>query len=490
MVTTPVQVQTTAGIVEGRTRNGVHRFRGIPYAEPPVGALRLRAPRPAAAWSGVRPCYRWGSAPHQPKQYIPNRRRSEDCLTLNVVTTGGFDERLPVMFFIYGGGYFLGATSSPPYEGTSLARRGCVYVSANYRVGPLGALDLSSLSRPGEVIENNLFLRDLVLALQWVRDNIANFGGDPDNVTIAGVSAGGNCVETLMATPAAAGLFHRAIVQSTGNGMGTAAADVEPVAEKFAQLLGAGPDDAARIVLEASPKVLGRALTKLLADGVFPLGPSVDGDYLPHYPLAAMESGVAQRVPMIIGHNRDEAKLFRMLIKVVPLSKAELDALMLAADPDQRERILAAYPDYPARATRAQLAGDMVFSAAAWRIASAHQNFAPVYFYRYDYAPWTLRAAGLGPTHGTELMATFGSYRQLTGVALAGSVARRAALRVTDDIQQRWVEFTRTGVPGDGWPAYRVPERATMIFDSTPEVRPDPDGARRQAWDGVDFTIR
>ncbi|BAX98607.1 carboxylic ester hydrolase [Mycobacteroides stephanolepidis] len=180
----------------------MRRFRGIPYAEPPVGPLRLRAPRPVQPWEGVRRCTRFGAVPYQPKVFTPQKRRSEDCLTLNVVTPEELpDGPLPVMFYIYGGGYFLGASASPPYEGSILARRGCVYVSANYRVGALGAFDLSSLSDAEHIIESNVYLRDLVLALQWVRDNIREFGGDPENVTIFGESAGASGVETLMTTP-------------------------------------------------------------------------------------------------------------------------------------------------------------------------------------------------------------------------------------------------------------------------------------------------
>jgi para-nitrobenzyl esterase len=191
-----VRATTTSGIVEGFTRDGVNRWRSIPYARPPVGPLRFRAPQPPQPWRGVRFCHGFANCAPQRRRYTllgvgKYQPMGEDCLTLNVVTprwsgSGPDSEPLPVMFFIHGGGYIMGSSATPIYDGASLARRGCVYVSVNYRLGPLGCLDLSSLSTPGRPIEGNLFLRDLVMALRWVQDNIAAFGGDHANVTIFG----------------------------------------------------------------------------------------------------------------------------------------------------------------------------------------------------------------------------------------------------------------------------------------------------------------
>lgn len=491
MATAPLRVTTNNGTVEGFLRGGTRRFRGIPYAEPPVGALRLRAPRPARPWEGVRPCRSWGAAPYQPKMYSPLQRLSEDCLTLNVVTPEKItDGPLPVLFYIYGGGYFLGSTGSPPYEGSSLARRGCVYVSANYRVGAFGAFDLSSLSDSDHTIEGNLYLRDLVLALEWVRDNIASFGGDPDNVTIAGTSAGASSVETLMATPAAAGLFHRAISQSTASGLAGSSESNEADAQRFAEILGARPGNAAQTVLEAQPRQLRAALGRLFREGSFPVGPSVDGDYLPRFPVEAIEQGVAQRVPLLIGSNEHEARLFTKLIKLMPLSEEDLELALAGNGRERRDRIVAAYPEYPSKDARFELASDLFFTSSVWRIAGAHQQFAPVYTYRFDYAPWPLRVAGLAGAHGTELFAVFGVYRGPAGALFAGSLTRRKASRVVDDVQDQWIAFARNGNPGDQWPRYRLPERATMILDSTSRVEDDPGSTRRQAWNGFDLRHR
>lgn len=485
MASAPLRVAINSGEIQGFVRRGMRRFRGIPYAEPPVGPLRLRAPRPVQPWEGVRRCKRFGAVPYQPKVFTPQKRRSEDCLTLNVVTPAELpDGPLPVMFYIYGGGYFLGATASPPYEGSILARRGCVYVSANYRVGALGAFDLSSLSNDEHVIESNLYLRDLVLALQWVRDNIRAFGGDPDNITIFGESAGASGVETLMATPAAAGLFHRAIIQSTASGLAAGADTIAHEARRFAELLGATTDNAAATVMNASPRQLLRAQRKLIAEGGFPFGPSVDGHYLPKPPVEAIEHGEAQRVPLIIGSNADEARLFTKAIKVMPLSEAEQQEILARGGPGYLERIVAAYPGYPSKEARLRLAGDMFFTSSVWRIAGAHQQFAPVYVYQFDYAPWTVRAAGLKGSHATELPAVFGNYRGPAGPLLAGSLTHRDASRVVDDVQQRWVAFARNGVPSQDWPLYCGPGWPLMVFDRVTRVEQNVGADRRDVWAG------
>src|SRR5947208_4419663 len=238
------RVTIDSGTIEGFTRDGVHRWRSVPFARPPVGKLRFRAPQPVRPWPGVRYCHGFGSRAPQERKYTllgvgKYQPMSEDCLTLNVVAPEApADGPLPVMFFIHGGGYIMGSSATPLYDGAAMARRGCVYVSANYRLGALGCLDLSSLSTADHPLEANLFLRDLVMALRWVRDNIAEFGGDPDNVTIFGESAGAHAVATLLAVPDAKGLFAHAISESPASGL-VGTPDVRAsYADQFVHLLG------------------------------------------------------------------------------------------------------------------------------------------------------------------------------------------------------------------------------------------------------------
>jgi para-nitrobenzyl esterase len=419
---------------------------------------------------------------------------SEDCLTLNVVAPAApSDERLPVMFFIHGGGYMLGSSATPIYDGASLARRGCIFVSANYRLGPFGCLDLSSLSTPQHPIENNLFLRDLVLALEWVRENIAAFGGDPGRVTIFGESAGAHAVTTLLAVPAARGLFHGAIAESPASGLVVARDAAPKFAAGFAQILGADPHNAAETLMNAEPRRFVKALTKLLdhasremSAGSFAIGPIVDGEYLPQDPFVAIASGEAHRVPVIVGTNAEESRLFTRWLKMLPTTEDRIEQLLSGAEPAARERIRAAYPDYPHPDACLRLSADMFFGSAAWRIAETHSRFAPTHVYRYDYAPRTLNWSGLGATHAMELLAVFDVYRSRLGSLLTLAADRRSALRVSNNVQRCWRRFASTGVPDDGWPAYDH-DRPVMVFDKRSRLEFDPDPARREAW--AEFSV-
>jgi para-nitrobenzyl esterase len=418
----------------------------------------------------------------------------EDCLTLNVTTPKRRrDEPMPVMVFIHGGGYLLGSSATPIYDGAALARKGCVYVSVNYRVGALGCLDLSSLSTRDVTIEDNLFLRDLVMALRWVRDNIAEFGGDPDNVTIFGESAGAQAVATLLAVPAAKGLFAHAISESPASGL-VGTPDVRAsYADQFVHLLGAQGKDAATALLAAKPVALVNTLDALIKNaqtgmlGAFAVGPTSGTDYLPLDPVEAMRTGAAHAVPLIVGNNAHEGRLFTRWLKLLPTNEAMIEAMLGGLDVEQRERITSAYPGYPDEGACIRLGGDFAFGTAAWQIAEAHSTHAPTYRYRYDYAPRTFNWSGLGATHGTELFAVFDVYRTRFGSLLTAAADGRSARRVSDDVQSRWREFSRTGVPGDDWPAYTHADRAVMVFDRRSHVVYDPHAERREAWQG--FTL-
>ncbi|HEV7581378.1 MAG TPA: carboxylesterase/lipase family protein [Mycobacterium sp.] len=491
-----IRARTVNGTVEGFTRDGVNRWRSIPYARPPIGRLRFRAPQPAQPWSGVRHCHGFTDCAPQQRRYTllgvgRYQSMSEDCLTLNVVTPESASEQpLPVMVFIHGGGYILGSSATPLYDGGALARRGCVYVSVNYRLGALGCLDLSSLSTPDIAFDSNLYLRDLVQALQWVRDNIAGFGGDPDNVTIFGESAGACITATLLAVPAAEGLFARAISESPASGLVRSKEISAQFATRFADLLGAGPEDAANALMQASSAELVKTQHQLIDQGMesrlgaFPIGPVIGDDCLPEDPVEAMQSGRAHRVPLIVGTNAEEGRLFTRFLRMLPTNESMIEDLLADAEPDARERITSAYPGYPSSSACIQLGGDFAFSSAAWQIAEAHSSHAPTYLYRYDYAPRMLRWSGLGATHATELLAVFDFYRTRLGAFLTAAADQRAALRVSNQVQRRWRAFSRSGVPGDDWPEYTADDRAVMVFDKKWRIEFDPHPHRRTAWAG------
>jgi para-nitrobenzyl esterase len=296
-----------------------------------------------------------------------------------------------------------------------------------------------------------------------------------------------------LAVPEAEGLFAQAISESPATGMVRSREIAAEFAGRFATLLGVCKQDAAHALMQASPADLVAAQNRLIDQGVrdmlgaFPIGPVSGDDVLPLDPVEAMRRGKAHRVPLIVGTNADEARLFTRFLPLLPTTEPMVEALLAEVEPAARERITAAYPDYPERSACVRLGGDFAFSSAAWEIGEAHGRHAPTYLYRYDYAPRVLRWSGLGATHATELLAVFGIYRTRFGAMLTAAADRRSALRVTNEVQRRWRSFSRTGVPGDDWPAYTDTDRAVMVFDRKSHLEFDPHPERRMAWEG--FTL-
>ncbi|WP_084351867.1 carboxylesterase/lipase family protein [Millisia brevis] len=493
-------VSTVEGMVRGRRAGTIDIWRGIPYAVAPTGSLRWRAPQPMEYWVGVRDAGEFGDAAPQSISSPPvgpwlGQSMSEDCLSLNVTAPADRGETpLPVMVFIHGGGYIAGSSASPMYDGADLARRDVIYVSINYRLGVLGVIDFSAFSTPDRPIDANPALRDQVAALEWVSRNIAAFGGDPNNVTVFGESAGGGSVVALLAIPAAAGLFHRAIAQSPVADLFVDGDVARDWGRQVAAQLGADVDGDPRAVAatleDASFEDLARAAARvsrtLLRDqaGRFLYSPSVDGSFLPVHPITACAEGTAHRVPLIIGTNRDEGTLFEYVLKFLPTRPNRLRRLFAATEPTREGRVVTQYPGYPARSAAIRIAGDYTFWAPAVAVAASHSHHAPTYMYRYDYAPRTSRLVGLGATHASELLAVFGFFRRLLGQPLTLLGDQFSAERVTRLIQEQWVTFARTGATRPDWPAYDTDRRATLIIDRHTVVENDPDRAKRLAWSG------
>ncbi|MDG3011790.1 carboxylesterase/lipase family protein [Rhodococcus sp. D2-41] len=493
-----LEVATAEGRVRGRVHGDLLSWRGIPYATPPVGALRLRAPQPMTPWTGVRGALDWGFAAPQPPYGAvigPGRRQpiGEDCLTLNVLAPRRPSDSLrPVMVFIHGGGYLLGTSALSVYGGQKLVERGdVVYVSLNYRLGPLGYLDLTDFATPDRPIDSNLGLRDQVAALEWVQRNIEAFGGDPRNVTVFGESAGGNAVTTLFATPAAEGLFARGIAQSSDAGVAYGRERSAQWGREFVACLGADPSDAAAALDRASLREIGRAAGKFMKDsliaapGTLAYAPVVDDDYLPKHPVDAMADGSAHAVPLMIGTNSREGALFtRFLTDGLPLSESSIATMFSLTEPAALARVTSAYRDYPRRRAAVDLGGDALFWKPSTDCASGHSRFAPTYSYRYDFTTPSLTAIGFGATHAMELIPVFGLADTGMGRSMTPLGGRKALRALSERMQAHWLSFARGGEPLSSWPAYDEQHRKTMIFDATDRVECDPRGERRRAWEG------
>ncbi|MCS5714547.1 carboxylesterase/lipase family protein [Herbiconiux sp. CPCC 205716] len=509
----PLLVETDSGAVRGALRRGVRSWRGIPYAAPPVGPLRFRATEPVEPWDGVRDALDFGPAAVQHENRavaLPEGVvQSEDCLTLNVLAPPrdpGFDEGpFPVMVWIHGGAYVAGSSAQPLFDGTGLVANGdVVVVSLNYRLGALGFLDFSLL---GDGFETNVALRDQLAALAWVQRNIAAFGGDPGNVTLFGESAGAGCITTLLTSPAAAGLFHRAIAESSP---ATSVYDGERaarVSRRFLGLLGLDPDDAGTPArLRTAPAAdLARATFDLVAavaaeqPGTLAVAPVVDGELVPEHPVDAYRAGRQLRVPLMIGTNHDEASLFRLMKSpLMPITADSVHVMFeeLAAEHPEfaaaEPRIEAAYPRFPHHRTPAELSRDAGFRMPGIWLASAHSRTFPTWMYRFDHSTPALTLLGIGATHGAEIAYVFGTLgigRRDPSFRLGGLAEAR---QLSEAMQRRWLSFASEGEPAglsplEGgpapeWPRYDEERRATMVFDRGERVIDDPDASIREAW--------
>ena len=502
------KVTTVNGVIGGargkRLRRGTISWRGIPFAAPPVAHRRFRAPESVHDWPGVRDCTKIAKAAIQEKRFTavaPGRfaPMAEDCLTLNVFSPEVESSRpRPVMVFIHGGAFILGTAATPLYDGAFLARaQDVVVVTIQYRFGPFGFLDLSQFATDDRPFDTNAGLRDQIAALRWVQENIAAFGGDPDNVTVFGESAGGSSVLALLSAPEATGLFHHAIAQSPAPELVVEQDAATVYADEFVRILRdpqrrntsmertedpVDPAEAQRLLTTPNPALLLEAGNRLMrfatksSSGAIPFAPVVDGDVLPRSPLAAAAEGLTVPVPLVIGSNKDEGKLFAKLWNVLPDSER---MLMRVEDEEVRREIASQYGN--GDRDRIRLAGDSIFWAPMTAFADGHSKVAPTYVYRYDYRTKVLDATGFGATHATELFTVFGAYRAPMGAGLA-IADWPGTRRVTENVQGRWGAFARTGDPGLGWPVYTTDERKVLVINDPDSVVADPDTLRRRAW--------
>ena len=504
-------VDTTLGKVAGSVDGEVAVFRGIPFAAPPVGELRFRPPAAAAPWGGVRDATSFG--PIAPQVVSArgvtmggeSQPSSEDCLYLNVWTpscTGGGTGGRPVMVWIHGGAFMTGAGSLPLYRGARLAARGdVVLVTLNYRLGPLGWLSHPVIGGDDAAAgdgapSGNWGLLDQIAAQAWVRDNIAAFGGDPGNVTIMGESAGATSVATLLGTPAAKGLFHKAIAQSGGPG-GYDQSFAVSFAEELAAEAGVGGVAELRALdldaLMAAYTVLvdrhGRLAT--------PTAPIIDGGVLKVRPLDAIRNGLNQGVPLLTGTNRDEMTYFAVGDRRLTSGDEAVVRRRLARSvgEDGLDELLETYAK--AWADRGEPAaspfdlwvaieGDRIFRVPSLRMAEAHAEAgSPVFDYLFD---WESPAVGglLKSCHALDIPFVFGTLDAPMMDVFAGSGDEVAALSAT--MMDAWLAFVRTGKPstpalGD-WPAYGAARRSTMRLGRSIEVIEAPNEVERAAWGG------
>ena len=520
----PPSYAPVSGDLRGTIEGGVGVWRGVPYAEQPVGERRFLAPAPLRPWTGLRDALEHGPLPPQGKSFVGGGRddpkvRDEACLTLTVWSpdTSG---SLPVMVWIPGGAFVYGAGQFQLYNGSRLAANGnVVVVNVTYRIGVFGGFELSDL---GDGFDDNLALRDQMAALRWVRENISAFGGDPDRVTVFGESAGATSVLALLVSPAADGLFSRAIAQSPALPL---IADREvraKQAHQFLQRLGVSLAEVKALPQRQLRRAAGMLQLKSAArTPTLAYGLTYGVDLLPQHPVDAARAGELARVPLIIGTNSHEASMFAWTKPpMLPTTPASVNAYFERVAPRAKESVLAAYPDYPRRRALIAFGSDVMFGGPAWSFADAYSGHAPTHMYRFDHFGWSLRMLGLGATHGSEIVHIQHSYASFVGRKLhplgrrlQPPVGRRACTRgrrwaarqwrMSACAKTRWRmsacaktaderlrEDQRAGEirwsSGHDWPIYDTEHRFTRIIETARDtVVSDPDAQRRKAWAGL-----
>lgn len=491
-------VSLSSGQLQGTTEEGVCVWRGIPYAQSPTGAYRFKSPEPVKPWNGVRDASLYGYASLQPQSsFLRGDSTSEDCLYLNVWSPAADGKKRPVMVWIHGGGFIVGAGSSDLYNGANMARNGdVVVVTLNYRLGVLGFLYFNDKQQKAG-FENNLGIRDQIAALQWVKNNISAFGGDPDNVTIFGESAGGTSVETLLACPGAKGLFHAAIAQSGPSSLLWQASTGESLTSKFLSFLKISPDSIHLLsnlsadTLKWAESRLIEYMTKETTTRVF--SPTIDGNLLTTDIASCLSPKQSGNVALMIGTTKDEATMFtKKGLEMVPDNAEDLDKDFLhVLKPEEKTRVISAYSRYPRKRGVLDLLTDAVFRVPAIRLAECQAMHSPVYMYRFEWSSFLLNLSGMRSFHGLELPFVFANGNRKSTKLLKVLATRKTVNRLSNEMQQAWVNFARyrnpNGKDGGIWKMYSKDERSTMIFDRKSRVVNDPDSVQRAAWEGVQY---
>jgi para-nitrobenzyl esterase len=482
-------VSVTSGQIKGVLADGITSFKGIPFAAPPMGELRWRAPQPVKPWTDIEQADRFAPAcvqdPNALQAMGAPPAMSEDCLYLNLWTPArSAHERLPVMVWIYGGGFVLGTTSAPTYDGTHLAQKGVVLVSVAHRVGALGFLADAALSAESpHQSSGNYGMLDVIAALQWVQANIGKFGGDPSRVTLFGQSSGAGVVAMLAASPLAKGLLQRAISESGGvsGGGGPYALPNLHVAEttgkRFLAMLGARDIAAARALPAA-------ALVKAQGGAFVPID---DGYVLAGDEYELYRAGRFNDTPLLLGTNSNEGEM------LVPpgATPARFEAQMRAQFGSHADAILALYPhatDAEAEQATRDVERDSVLAWSTWAWARLHsqRGTGKVHLYYFDRrSPQAPR----GPTHGAEIGYVFGNLLSpVSGAAYALSgTPGPADAALSELIQSYWVNFAKTGDPnGPGlppWPAFGASDQQAMFLNEHPGPHPVPNMRQIEVFD-------
>lgn len=485
---------TEYGKVEGFEENGIYKWLNIPFAKPPVGELRFKRAQKADAWKGVKACKELGNAPYQFYGKVMEKALggkvpfSEDCLNMNVWAPKNA-KKLPVFVWIYGGANHAGQNSVPEYSAEAFAHQDMIGVNFNYRVGALGFYDFSKLDSS---FDTNCALSDMLMALQFVHDNIEQFGGDPDNVTICGESAGGTAVYTLLAAPSSQGLFHKAIAMSGLAGNVTSYRTHELNNALMLERLGIDKSNASKL-RELSVRELQEAAEAVMDHskynpGILLTGPVLDGDLLPYKPWEAMEKGINKDVKCIFGTCRDEGTFFYMM-KMACQNWDEVKIMLERSGcPEKLDELKQTYANMSEKQAMQEIARERMFWVDAIRCANAQSKNNTVYSYRYDFASGLEKLAGLGATHGSDICSGLDTWKGT--MYMLNLLSPKAKIKKMHDYTHgSFVNFAKTGDPNGAvpvqWKPYNEDTKETLLLNQTCSTVQNPNEKYFEAWKDI-----
>ncbi|MFX1567575.1 MAG: carboxylesterase/lipase family protein [Promethearchaeota archaeon] len=486
-------VEINCGKIKGYTEDGLHIFKGIPFAEAPIGDLRFSPPQAKKPWDGVLETTEFGPCAFQGYTALEDvtgklQPESEDCLTLNIWTPAIDNKKKPVMFWLHGGGFLFGGGRSPAYDGTHLALRGdVVVVTINYRLGAFGYLYI-----PG--VTANMGMLDQILALKWVNDNIAKFGGDPGNITIFGESAGAHSVITLTAMPAADGLYRRIIAQSMPF---IDPKDTKKPTKDLMKALGIKNRDI-NALREIAPEDIIKAQNEITKTGALPFRPVIDGETIPVHPLTVFKEGKCKNIDLMMGTNLHEAKLLTSLNPLTRKIRHEKAIMlylgMMGINSENARNLIDAYKEARTGLLSIEpkelldaIVTDLMFRVATLQILEVQSKYQPN-TYNYLFTWETSISDGMfGACHALELPFVFNTFKDPGMKALVGNASNTEKL--CENMMDAWLSFAHNGTPNHegipNWPTYDSKSRTTLIFGNEIKTANKLFEKERKAWDGI-----
>ncbi len=487
-------VETRNGFLEGEYKEGLYSFKGIPYASPPLGDKRFSAPEPVESWGGVRSARHCGSVcPQISKIMIQGETENEDCLYLNVMTPAADNGKRAVMIWIHGGIFALGSGSSRVYRGNDFVRKeNIVFVTLNYRLGPLGFLCFDDLKGHEPGFDDNLGIRDQVAAIEWVRENIAAFGGDPDNITLWGQSAGATSVLTLLTLPSLQGKIKGAIAQSPSHHSLWSREEAIWNTRRFLAKLGVDEHDLTPLKTMPVHKII--RVAKLLFRKGEPLATRsfVPAFGTPFVPLSIERYfETSQAPPLLTGFTDRESTLFTTKrIGLMTLEKEAYEKILIQMHPETREKILGEYEQLNSQRKIEEMITDVVWHIPTIQLAEQIGKKSDVWMYNISWTSRLMRWMGIGPFHGIDLLLHFNMLSNRLLLSLLHGLHLNSSKRLGKRMRKHWGNFARKQNPnGEGlteWLAYQADEKRQVLnFNNSISLLTDPYQKKRILWKSI-----